>query len=151
MTQGRLRSLLTLIIWGAVAVGFGYAVFSSGGPGAIASDRGRRILAVAFLAFGFLSQPAMLYVTRIRPGARHVLSDERDERLGHRSTIIGFSVVVLYVYLACLGLWEHYHEPGLVPAGWLWLLAYSTVILTFVAPSIAFLVQDVGKLGHAEG
>jgi len=151
MTQGRLRSLLTLIIWGVAAVGFGYAAFASGGPTAFAADRARRLACMVFLAVGFLGQAVMLYLTRVRPGAPRLQTDERDERLAHRSTIIGFYAVVLYVYFVCLGLWEHYQAPGQVPAGWLWLLAYSTVILTFIAPSVAFLAQDVGTLGHAEG
>jgi len=47
-----------------------------------------------------------------------------------------------------VGLWEAYREAGAVPVGWMWFLAYGTVIATFVVHSLATLVVNGGYGGR---
>ena len=151
MTQGRRRTLWTLLIWSVVAIGFGATVFAYGGPATYVEGQTRRLVGAVFLAIGFFGTPLMLFLTRARSGSGHVVSDERDERISHKATHIGFVVVLLYVFLTCIGLWEAYSETGAVPVGWMWFLAYSTAILAYLSSATAALVLDIGMIDRAEG
>jgi hypothetical protein len=151
MNQGRRRTLWTLAIWSVVAIGFGVTVFAYGGPATYVEGQTRRLVGAVFLAIGFFGTPLMLFLTRARPGSAHVASDERDERISHRATMIGLVVVLLYVFLTCIGLWEAYSDAGAVPVGWMWFLAYSTAILSYLGPATAALMLDFGMLRRAEG
>lgn len=62
-----------------------------------------------------------------------------------RATLV---VVLVGVFGLSVGLWEAYRSEGAVPVGWLWFLAYGTVIATFVVHSVATLLADARSGGH---
>ena len=146
MTQLRKRALLTILIWGIVSIGFGATILSAGGPSTYADDQSRRVIGGIFLALGFLGSPVMLYLTRVRKGANHLVSDERDDRISLQATRGSMVVVLVYVFFTCIALWEAYAEPGSVPVGWMWFLAYSTAILSYLVPAVATLIIDYGMV-----
>jgi hypothetical protein len=150
MTQGRKRALLILAIWGVVAAGFAATAFSSGGPATYADDVNRRLIGAAFLACGFFGTPLMLFLTRGKADAEHVVHDERDETIGRKATHIGLIVVLVFVFLTCIALWDSYRDAGCVPVGWMWILAYSSAILTYLVPATASLLLDAGVFGRAQ-
>ncbi|MCK4776111.1 MAG: DUF2178 domain-containing protein [Candidatus Krumholzibacteria bacterium] len=151
MTQSRLRNLLALAIWLVVAVGFAITVFSSGGPATYADDSQRRIVGAVFLAAGIFGTPLMRLLTRSKSDSNHVARDERDKGIDARATRIGIITVVTLVFLGSIALWEAYQEPGCVPVGWMWVLAYSTLILSHLAPAVVSLALDLGAMRHAKG
>ena len=151
MAQSRLQNLLALAIWLVVAVGFAITVFSSGGPATYADDSQRRIVGGVFLAAGIFGTPLMRLLTRSKSDSNHVPRDERDEGIDARATRIGIITVVTLVFLGSIALWDTYHEPGCVPVGWMWVLAYSTLILSHLAPAVVSLALDLGSMRHAEG
>ncbi len=150
MTQSRLRNILTLIIWLVVAVGFVYTVFSSGGPSTYAEDSQRRVVGGVFLAIGIFGTPLMRLFTRKKTDSGRVQRDERDERIDARATRIGIIAVVALVFLGSIALWDVYQEPGCVPVGWMWVLAYATLILSHLVPTIVSIALDVGVTRHVE-
>ena len=150
MSQSRLRNVLTLAIWLIVAAGFAFTAFSSGGPATYADDSHRRIIGGAFLAAGILGTPLMRLLTRINRDSKRVQRDERDERIEAKGTRIGIITVVTLVFLGCIALWDVYQEQGCVPVGWMWVLAYSTLILSHLAPTIVSLAIDIGATRHVE-
>ncbi len=150
MTQSRLRNILTLIIWLVVAVGFVYTVFSSGGPSTYASDSKRRIIGGVFLAIGIFGTPLMRLFTRKKTDSGRVHRDERDERIDARATRIGIITVVTLVFLGSIALWDTYQEPGCVPVGWMWVLAYSTLILSHLVLAAVSLALDIGATRNVE-
>jgi hypothetical protein len=151
MNQSRLRNVLTLIIWLITATGFIYTVFSAGGPATYADDAQRRVIGAAFLAFGFFGTPLMRLLTRKRSDSGLVHRDERDEGIDARATRIGMIAVVMLVFLGSIALWDAYQEPGSVPVGWMWILAYSTLILSHLVPAAVSLAMDIGATRNAEG
>jgi uncharacterized membrane protein len=151
MTQSRRRALWTLGIWGVVAIGFLAAFFTGSGPAGYADDRARQVVGAVFLAIGFLGTPLMMSLTRARPGNEHVVHDERDESLGRRAAVWGLVVVILYVFVSCIVLWERHRDPGCVPVGWMWFLAYSTATLAYMVPAFVSLVLDSRGGLRAEG
>lgn len=150
MSKPRLRNLLTIAIWIVVAVGFSVTVFTSGGPATYADDTNRRLIGGVFLAFGVFGMPLMRLLTRSKPDAEHVDRDERDEQIEAKATNIGVIAVVTFVFLGSIALWDAYQDPGCVPVGWMWVLAYSTLILSHLAPAFVCLALDLGTTRHAE-
>jgi hypothetical protein len=151
MSKVRVQYLLAIAIWAVVAIGFSVTVFSSGGPAAYADDSQRRIVGGVFLAFGIFGNPLLRLLIRSGPNAKQVDRDERDEQIAVRSTNIGMITVVLFVFLGGIALWDGYQEAGCVPVGWMWVLAYSTLILSHLIPALISLVLDLGVLRHAKG
>jgi len=151
MSKSRLQNLLTIAIWAVVTVGFSATVFTSGGPATYAEDTHRRLIGGVFLAFGVFGMPLLRLLTRSKPDAAHVERDERDEHIDAKATNIGIIAVVAFVFLGSIALWDAHQDPGCVPVGWMWVMAYSTLILSHLAPALVALVLDLGAVRHAEG
>jgi uncharacterized membrane protein len=137
-----------LLIWGVVTIGFVVTFFMSGGAATYPDDAHRRLIGAIFLACGFFGSPVMLFLTRVRRGASRLVSDERDERIGRRAANGAMVVVLVYVFLSCIVLWETYEKQGSVPVGWMWFLAYSTAALSYLAPAAGTLILDLRMIGH---
>ncbi len=150
MTQLRKRAMWIVAIWMAVAAGFVATFFSSGGVETFADGSVRVGAGAIFLAIGVFGTPIMLYLTRARAGAEHIVADERDDKLARKANLIGLTTVALYVFLVCIGLWETYREPGAVPVGWMWFLAYTTMIFVYLSTAITTLILDFGNFGDGE-
>lgn len=151
MTQQRVRALWILLIWSVVAAGFLTTFFAAGGVETFAEDSMRFAAGAVFLAFGFVGTPVMAYLTRARAGSQHLAADERDERILLRASRGALITTGMYVFLACIALWDAYQEPGSVPVGWMWFLAYTTAIFLYLSTAIATLILDFGGFGDAEG
>lgn len=146
MSQTRLRSWWALGIWAAAGVGFALVFFAWGGPAAFGDDRVRVLAGAIPIAFGYGGYLLAMVVTRARGG--EVATDERDAQVVARASRGTLVVVLMAVFGLSVGLWEAYREAGAVPVGWMWFLAYGTVIMTFVVHSVATLLVDARYGGH---
>ena len=61
--------------------------------------------------------------------------------------VAGFAV---YVFVLSIGLWEAYHDRGLVPEGWMWFLAYTSTFLGMFTHAMATLILDARGGGHGQ-
>ncbi len=151
MTQSQKRAILTLVIWGLAAAGFAALFFGSGGPVTFGADRGRIVSTAILIGVGFIAYFIMLYFTRSRPGAMRVVADERDVRIASRANGGTLIVVLVVVYLACIGLWSAYQDCGCVPVGWLWFLGYAAAMLGYLTHAAATLLLNHGRGDHGQG
>lgn len=143
MTQAKKRALFTFLIWGSVMIAFSIIFFiSGGGPGSYHLEKWRRIAGGVIIAFGFVAYYGMMFLTRDRPGASGVATDERDEDIRRRANGTGFIIVLLYVFALAIYLWERYQGTGSVPVGWMWFLAYSTSFAAYISSSIGALILE---------
>jgi uncharacterized membrane protein len=149
MTQLKKRALYTIAIWGALMLPFVILFFAGGGPERYLDERWRRVLVGGTIAAAFLLYAVMLYFTRKRPG--EIASDERDIAIRGKANEIAFTVVLLYVFLVSIALFEHYRPGGSVPAGWMWFLAYSTVFSAYVTSSACILVMESRSAARGKG
>lgn len=147
LSQTRVRAWMTLLIWGGAGLGFVLTFFSGGGPAGFPGDSTRHLLGAGFLAFGFLAYWLVLWATRRREGAPPPF-DERDFLNVARANQASLVVVLLGVFALSMGLWVVHEEGGSVPAGWMWFMAYGSVILAFLASAVATLVLDRGTGDH---
>ncbi len=150
MTQVRQRAVFGLIIWTFVAFGFVISFVVGGGPATYADDAMRIFVGALFIALGLVGFPIILWLTRVRAGARPIVADERDELIALRASRGALVVVLAGVYIFCIVLWIVYRKGGQLPIGWMWFLGYGTAIVGYLAQFIAELLLDTEISGNAE-
>jgi hypothetical protein len=141
MSQTRKRAWLAVLIWGVSGIAFTLIFFSGGGAIGFPRESVRHLAAAGALAFGFLGHWISMWATRRREGDPP-LADERDVRTVARANQASLVVVLLGIFTFTIGLWTAYEAVGLVPVGWMWFLAYGSVILASVASSVTILILD---------
>jgi hypothetical protein len=141
MSQTRLRAWLSAIIWTLAGMGFLLTFFSGGGPGELPTDSLRHLAGAGAIGFGFLAYWTALWITRQRRGAPPV-HDERDVQVVAQANQTTLVVVLVGIFAFAIGLWTVYEQVGQVPVGWMWFLAYGSVILASVAASVTTLILD---------
>lgn len=147
MTQSNKRAIWSLCIWGPIALAFVVLFFIVGKPATYTDTRIVRILISAIFGLGFLSYALMLFQTRLKPGQESYASDERDEMISMQGANAGMIVVMVYVYVLAMGLFLNYEEVGSVPVGWMWFLAYSTMLMAFLSAStITLILHQRGEI-----
>ena len=146
-SQTRRRAWLATGIWSLAGIGFTLTFFSGGGPGQFDTDSTRHLAGAVALAFGFIGYWSVLWFTR---GGRESppLTDERDAHVSARAGQTTLIVVLTAIFALAIGLWVAYESTGEVPVGWMWFLAYGSVILAFVTYAGAVLVLDSRMGGH---
>ena len=150
MTQSKKRALISLAIWGPVAICFAALFFGMGGPATYAKDKWRIFYSALIIAVGFLLYLTMLVRTRVGPADKPLASDERDEHIARRSNSTALVVVLVYVFFTCIVLWEAYRERQAVPVGWMWFLAYSSAFCGYLSHAVGTLILNSKMGGHAE-
>jgi hypothetical protein len=147
MSQTRLRSWLAAVIWTLAGVGFFLTFFSGGGPEGLASDSMRHVAGAGAVAFGFLGYWIALWLTRQQEDGPPAV-DERDLQVSARANQATLVVVLMVIFTFSISLWTVYESGGQVPVGWMWFLAYGSVILAFVTSSVTTLILDGRMGGH---
>lgn len=150
MTQARKRAVFTFLIWGSVMAAFSVIFFLGGGPERYALEKWRRVAGAAIIAGGYLFYGLMNFLTRTRPGG-DVGRDERDEETRRHANSVAFIVVLIYVFVLAIFLWERHQVGGFVPVGWMWFLAYSTSFAAFISSSVIALILESKASGHGQG
>jgi hypothetical protein len=150
MTQARKRAIFTFIIWGSVMAAFSAIFFLGGGPERYALEKWRRLAGAAIIAGGYIFFILMNFLTRTRSGG-DVGRDERDEGIRMRANASAFVVVLIYVFVLSIFLWERHQDGGFVPVGWMWFLAYSTSFAAFISSSVIALILESKASGHGQG
>lgn len=146
MSLMRRNAWMVAAVWIVAGAAFLAAFFSGGGPGDFDTDSGRHLAAAAAVFCGFIAWWIGLWATRRRPNA--VVLDERDYQIMARAGQATLVVVCLLIFALTVTLWTVYEAAGAVPVGWMWFLAYATVIVAVVTNSVAILVLDSRSQGR---
>lgn len=147
MSQTRRRAWLAAVIWSIAGLGFGLTFFMGGGPGAFPQESFRHLAGATALAFGFLGHWAVLWATRQKRNGP-ILVDERDMHTVARANQTTLIVVLVGIFALAITLWTAYEPRGQVPVGWMWFLAYGSVILASVTSAVTTLILDARGGGH---
>lgn len=150
MTQPIKRALFSLIIWGIVTVIFIPVFFSGGGPAAYVQDKLKFVLVAVLFGTGYIFYFLMMYLTGKRSGKGRIVRDERDEHIQRHSSGTALILVLAYVFISCITLYEIYRESECVPVGWMWYLGYTTVFWGYITHSAAALVLHSRMMSHGE-
>lgn len=144
MTQMKKRAIWALAIWSAVLLATFVVFFSGGGPASFLDGDKKVTLTRTAITVGFVLYFLIHILTRSRKTGT-VSRDERDEQITRRAYMISFHTVLYYVFLFGAALYWFYrlHKASvLMPVGWVWILAISSMCLGFVANSAAYLIFD---------
>ena len=148
MPSSRKNAVTALILWTLVLGGLIAAVLGPGVARFTAPDHSiwRLLVAVIILpGFGF----NFWLLWRSKRGHRLGELDERDEAVARKASEVTLVVVGTLVFTACITLYATHDKGGVVPAGWLYLLAYGTMALVSLVHAAATLVVDLN--GGADG
>lgn len=143
MSQTRKRAWAGVVIWGVAGTVFTVAFLAGGGPTAFAAESVRVAVSAAAMGVAYAAYFGFNWLTRSRG---RVEVDERDTQVVGGAAQAALIVTLLSVYLLGIGLWLGYEAAEVVPVGWMWFLAYGTVIVGSAAYSVAALVLDT-RLG----
>ncbi len=153
MTQLKKRAILSLLIWSIVMTALIVVFFSGGGPTTFLQGERKVTLSRVYVTVGFTAYFLMLFMTRIRRGSEKFSKDERDEQIARLAFMTGFTTIMAYVFLFCLFLyWFYsvYQNSNLMPVGWVWFLALSSVYVGYISHALATLVLDLRLSGHGK-
>ena len=146
LSQTRARAWLAFLIWTVAGTGFILTFFMGGGADQFDTDSARHLVGAGALAFGFFGWWAALWFTR--KGDQGLVADERDVRVVLQAGQATLIIVMVGIFAFTMGLWIAYEGVGAVPVGWMWFLAYGSVILTSLAFAVSTLVLDGRMGGH---
>lgn len=142
MSLARKLAVITSIVWLTIGVASTLLVLDSGldGLASPAGDRTRSLLAAIILP-GYLIGFAVLWWTR--NGRRAGEIDERDKKVERRATEVAAIVVLLTFFLVSIGLYDAYLDRGAVPVGWLYIMAYGTIVWVSLLHPVLRLIIDL--------
>lgn len=141
MSLARKQAVILALAWLAIAI-LSTIIVTHAGVDRIAGPAGHRTrsLLASVILPGYLISFAVMW--RTRRGRRAGDIDERDQAVEHKATEITAIITLLAVYLAGMGLFDAHADTGVVPAGWLYVLAYGTIVLVSLAHPLAALILD---------
>ena len=146
LSQTRSRAWLAFLIWTVAGIGFTLTFFMGGGADQFDTDSMRHLAGAGALAFGFFGYWTALWFTRERD--QGLAADERDVQVIAQASQATLIIALVGVFAFTIGLWTVYEGAGAVPVGWMWFLAYGSVILASVTFAVATLVLDGRMGGH---
>jgi len=145
MSLARRLAVISSAVWLIIGIAFTFLVLDSGLEGLASSsgERTRSVLAGIILP-GYLISFALIWWTY--KGRRAGEIDERDKKIESRATGIVGIVVLLTVFLVSIGLYDTYLDRGAVPVGWLYILAYGTIVwVSFLHPVLRLIIDFSGS------
>lgn len=142
MSIARRNAITAAIIWALILGGLIIAVLKPGAANFTAPEQQIwRILTAIIILPGFILNAYLDW--RSRRGHRDGELDERDEAIARRASEATLIVVAILVYLTAIILYETHLASGVVPTGWMYLLAYGTVAMISLVHALSRLIVDL--------
>ena len=145
MSQTRFRAWLATVVWTLSGVGFFIAFFSGGGAAEFDTDSGRHLMAAGAIGFGFLAYWGGLWLTRGR--GNQIVADERDFQVVARASQATLIVVLIAVFSFSVALWTIHEADGVLAVGWMWFLAYGSMLVGLITNAVTVLILDGRTVG----
>jgi len=141
MSLARKLAIISCAAWLTIGIASTLLIVDSGldGLASPSGDRARSILAAIILP-GYLIGFALIWWTR--NGQRAGEIDERDKKVESRATEIATIIVLLTFFLVSIGLYDAYLDRGAVPVGWLYIMAYGTIVWVSLLHPVLRLIID---------
>ncbi|MCW8926427.1 MAG: hypothetical protein OQJ84_09235 [Xanthomonadales bacterium] len=148
MSLARKSAVVVCTVWSLVALG-SCVIFATTGVSQLSTDAGQGArTAIAALLLAGLATNGVVSTLAWRGRKRGQL-DERDAAVALRASQATLIALAAIIYAACIGLYVAHEDAGVLPAGWLYILAYGIVVVVSLVHSIALLVVDIG--GRVDG
>lgn len=127
MSKAMKFNVIQVITWSMVAVGMGLIFISGDTIGEWGDNKTKTVLLAILFILGYGTD---FIIRLIEKSKRWGLKrDERDKTVQYQALSVGFVLLMLYIFVLCIGLYVHYEESGYIPVAWVWFIAYSTIVV----------------------
>lgn len=132
-------NIIQVTTWSIVAIGV-LVIFLL--PGTI-EHWGDNKLKTVLLALLFLVGFTIDFIFRMYERSQKwgFKRDERDMMIQSKALSTGFIILVIYIFIISIGLYTKYEAEGFMPIGWVWLIAYSTIVVANLSVGISSLIR----------
>jgi hypothetical protein len=130
------RALWGLIIGLAFAVAFTLVFVLMGGIDTFDKDQNFRIIIDVLWIGGLVANLIIINLTLRKPG----MVDERDKLILERAPRVQWLAVIITLVAWTVALPEYYHDTGLVPSVFLYVVFMSVLIVSTLAQSLGILI-----------
>lgn len=89
-------------------------------------NRTKTLLLALLFVFGFGVDSILRIVEKTKKW--DIRRDERDESIQHQSLRLSFVLLIIYIFIISIALYIKYEIVGAMPVGWVWFIAYSTIV-----------------------
>ena len=132
------HSVYTLIIWSVVAILLVILFFSEDTINTWGDNRTKTLLIAALFLIGYVGNALLWLIFRKRKNK--IVKDERDNYISLKSTSASFIATTVYIFILAISLYIKYESVGSVPIAWVWFIAYSLVVVSFLITSAFSLI-----------
>lgn len=131
-------NIIQVVTWSIVGLGVLIAFLLPNTIENWGDNKLKTILLASLFIIGFATD----FILRILEKSKkyEVKRDERDSMIQSKSMGIGFIVIILYIYLLSIGLYTKYEASGFMPVGWVWFIAYTTIVMANISAGISSLI-----------
>lgn len=127
-------NLLQVVSWSIVFIGVIFIFTREGTIENWGDNRTKTLLLASLFLFGF----GLDFVLRFLEKSKRwgFKRDERDETVQSKAMNVGFLVLAMYIFLLCITLYVVYENDKFLPIGWVWFIAYTTIVIASLSTSI---------------
>lgn len=131
-------TLIQVCAWSIVAISM-IIIFLNHGTIENWGDNTTKTILLALLFFiGYATHFTTLLIEKSKRWG--FKKDERDLAIQSKAVNIGFIVVLMYIFILSISLYIKYETVGMMPVGWVWFIAYSTVVMANLSVTIPSLL-----------
>jgi len=134
------QAIILSTVWSAAAVVLFLVIFAGGGVEAFAGSSLKVALATAGYMVALIVQVTFTFRNRRRRRGGIVVRDELDDEVQKRASLAALSIVMAFIYVLGVVLWEVFREAGSIPVGWAYVVAISVIIVGSLAHAVATLL-----------
>lgn len=138
------NTYVTLVCWMIVLVVFLILFFQGGGPSEWGNNRAVRVGSAVLFGCGYIVHFITLFRQKKEP------LDERTSLIQLKSTNVSLVITIMYVFIFSITIYTKYTEQGTVPASWFWLLGYTTIFITYIVNSAAYIILERQENGYGD-
>jgi len=131
-------TFIQVCAWSIVAISM-IIIFTNHGTIDNWGDNTTKTVLLAFLFFvGYATHFTTLLIEKSKRWG--FKKDERDLAIQSKAVNIGFIIVLLYIFILSISLYIKYETAGTMPVGWVWFIAYSTVVIANLSVTVPSLL-----------
>ncbi|PAT02262.1 hypothetical protein CI105_02655 [Candidatus Izimaplasma bacterium ZiA1] len=136
------KNSLYLLIVSSLSL-FGFSIFFFiVGPVDFVQDSLNLVISSCILAFFFVTSSIINLVNHKKKLEAY---DERDNSIISNANIYGFVITMMYVFVFTTSLFIKFRDLEYVSVGYLWFIAYSSIIFSYFSISLLIVVTYLGE------
>lgn len=126
MSKAMKFNIIQAIAWTLVAIGMTVIFVTGDTIGEWGDNKVKTVLLALLFFIGFGTDMVLRILEKSKKWA--MKRDERDKAIQYQSLSVGFIVLMIYLFVLCIGLYIYYEESKFIPVAWVWFIAYSTIV-----------------------